>query len=200
MPAAFRKDSLVKSVKRLGTYSVSLPLLADNVVEFHAARLLLLFKYCGVSDRIDGLTKMAKLDFFARYPDFFAAARRAAVSDTDAAQESDADSDSAVEAAMVRHHYGPWDKRYYHVLAHLEARKLITVTKHGNAYRLSLTDEGIERAKSLADRASFAPLVERMREIKKVFGTKSGTTLKNLIYRLFDEEVGRRPMGKVIES
>lgn len=190
----------MKSVRRLGTYSVSLPLLADDVVEFHAARLLLLFNFCGVSGRIDGLTKMAKLDFFARYPDFFAVARRASVPDAEDEHETLKFSDAAVEAAMVRHHYGPWDKRYYHVLAHLEANQLITVIKHGNSYCLSLTDAGRERAKSLADRASFAPLIERMREIKNVFGSKSGSTLKKLIYRLFDEEVGRRPMGQVIKS
>ncbi len=190
----------MKSVKCLGTYSVSLPLLADDVVEFHAARLLLLFNYCGISGRIDGLTKMAKLDFFARYPDFFTVARRAAIPDVEDKHEISELSDAAVEAAMVRHHYGPWDKRYYHVLAHLEAKQLINVTKHRTSYRLCLTDEGRERAKSLADRASFAPLIERMREIKKVFGNKSGSTLKKLIYRLFDEEVGRRPMGEVIES
>jgi len=190
----------MKPVKRLGTYSVSLPLLADDVIEFHAARLLLLFNYCGVSGRIDGLTKMAKLDFFARYPDFFAVARRATLPDVEGGQESQDDSDAAVEAAMVRHHYGPWDKRYYHVLAYLEAKQLITVTKHGNSYRFLLTDEGMERAKSLAQKASFATLVERMCDIKKVLGSKNGSTLKKLIYRLFDKEVGQRPMGEVIES
>ena len=52
---------------RIGTQPVSLPLSADDIVEFHAARLLLLMSICGVAGRIDGLTKMAKLDFFARY-------------------------------------------------------------------------------------------------------------------------------------
>ncbi len=190
----------MKSVKRLGIYSMSLPLLADDVIEFHAARLLLLFNYCGVGGRIDGLTKMAKLDFFARYPDFFAVARRAAVPDAEDKHETSEPSDLAVEAAMIRHHYGPWDKRYYHILAHMEAKQLITVTKHGNVYRLGLTDEGMERTRVLAEKVSFAPLIERMREIKKVFGNKSGSMLKTLIYRLFDEEVKRRPMGKVIGS
>jgi hypothetical protein len=60
----------MKSLNRLGARSVSLPLSADDIVEFHAARLLLLLSVCGVAGRIDGLTKMAKLDFFARYPDF----------------------------------------------------------------------------------------------------------------------------------
>ena len=98
----------------------------------------------------------------------------------------------------MRHHYGPWDKRYYHVLAHLEAKRLITVTKEGRAYRLALTDLGRDRAKSLAGRPSFTPIVQRMREVKRTFGTKSGTFLKNLIYRLFDEAVGRRPLGEEI--
>ena len=188
----------MRSLGRVGSRPVSLPLSADNIVEFHAGRLLLLISVCGVSGRIDGLTKMAKLDFFARYPDFFEAAR-AATTPADAANTPDrANSDEAVESAMVRHHYGPWDKRYYHVLAYLEARQLITVTKEGSSYRIALTDLGRDRAQTLAVRPSFAPIVQRMRDIKKTFGAKSGTHLKDLIYRLFDAEVGRRPLGEVI--
>ncbi len=188
----------MRSVNRIGTRAVSLPLLADDVVEFHAARLLLLFSLCGISGRIDGLTKMAKLDFFARYPEFFAAARKASAPDQADDDFPESESDTAIEGAMVRHHYGPWDKRYYHILAYLEAKCLITVARHGNAYRLCLTEDGKKRAKAIAGRASFGPLVDRMRQIKKVFGNKSGSTLKNLIYRLFDEQVGQRPMGEVI--
>lgn len=186
------------SLNRLGARPASLPLSADDIVEFHTARLLLLLSVCGVSGRIDGLTKMAKLDFFARYPNFFEAARAASGSANATNPPNGTESDDAVESAMVRHHYGPWDKRYYHVLAHLEAKRLITVTKEGSTYRLALTDLGRDRAKALAARPSFAPIVARMREVKKTFGTKSGTFLKDLIYRLFDAEVGRRPLGEEI--
>jgi len=188
----------MRSLDRIGSRPVSLPLSADDIVEFHAGRLLLLLNVCGVSGRIDSLTKMAKLDFFARYPDFFEAARAATVP-ADAADTPDrTESDEAVESAMVRHHYGPWDKRYYHVLAYLEAKRMITVRKAGNSYRIALTDLGRDRARALALRPSFAPIVERMREVKKTFGAKSGTSLKDLIYRLFDAEVGRRTLGEVI--
>ncbi|HYN21290.1 MAG TPA: hypothetical protein VE078_10050 [Thermoanaerobaculia bacterium] len=188
----------MRSLNRVGSLPVSLPLSADEVIEFHAARLLLLLSVCGVSGRIDGLTKMAKLDFFVRYPDFFEAARTAAAqADAEDAPER-GKPDEAVESAMVRHHYGPWDKRYYHVLAYLEAKRLITVTKEGNSYRIALTELGRQRAQVLAKRPSFASIVERMREVKRSFGAKSGVALKNLIYRLFDAEVGRRPLGKVI--
>lgn len=187
----------MRSINRIGTRSVSIPLSADDVVEFHAARLLLLINICGVAGRIDGLTKMAKLDFFARYPDFFevAADKLTGKSGEGRAGEN---KENAVESAMVRHHYGPWDKRYYHVLAHLEGRGLITVTKMKNTYRLALTDLGKQRAKALSSAQAFAELVQRMRGIKKIFGGKSGTFLKNHIYKVFEKEVGRRPMGKVI--
>lgn len=216
----------MRSLNRVGACSVSLPLPADDIVEFHAARILLLLSVCGMSGHIDGLTKMAKLDFFARYPDFFEAARaaiesgqaqkaagrsviddapksiRVANSAIEPAHIEDSagrwEHDEVVESAMVRYHYGPWDKRYYHVLAHLEAKRLIAVTKERTFYRLALTELGRDRAKLLATRATFAPLVERLRDVKKSFGSKSGSFLKSLIYRLFDAEVGRRAMGEVI--
>lgn len=189
----------MKSLSRMGTRPVSLPLAAEDVIEFHAARLLLLLSICGVAGRIDGLTKMAKLDFFVRYPEFFATARAATVPAAAKLASVPSDPADAVESAMVRHHYGPWDKRYYHVLAYLEAKRLITVSKEGNSFRIMLSEVGRERAKTLAARPSFAPLVERMRQVKKTFGSKNGTFLKNLIYRLFDQEVGKRPMGETIQ-
>lgn len=181
----------MKSLERLGSRPVSLPLAADDVVEFHAARLLLLLKLCGTAGRIDGLTKMAKLDFFVRYPDFFEVAR---------AQSKGTESDHAVESAMVRHHYGPWDKRYYHVLANMEAKRLITVTKVKNSYIIKLTDIGQDRSTRLMVLPSFTPIVARMKEIKDAFGARSGSSLKDMIYKIFDKEVGKRRLGEVIES
>lgn len=180
----------MKSLERLGSRPVSLPLAADDVIEFHMARLLLLLKLCGTAGRIDGLTKMAKLDFFVRYPDFFEVAR-----DQSAGSGS---SDHAIESAMVRHHYGPWDKRYYHVLANLEAKRLISVTKEKNSYRIALTELGQSRAKRLQALPSFAPIVNRMKEVKHAFGSRTGSSLKQMIYKVFDEEVGQRRLGEVI--
>ncbi|APG93870.1 hypothetical protein SAMCFNEI73_pC0146 (plasmid) [Sinorhizobium americanum] len=137
---------------------------------------------------------MAKLDFFTRYPDFFEAAR-AAIDNTTATSAPTVD---AVESSMVRHHYGPWDKRYYQVLGVLEAKQLIAVTKHKQSYQIALSPMGKERAKALAAKPSFQDLVARQREVKKAFGSKSGTFLKDLIYRLFDQEVGKRTLGQVI--
>ena len=61
----------MKRFRELGDTPISSPLPAEDVLELHAARLVLLLKHCGVKNRIDGLTKLAKLDFFVRYPEFF---------------------------------------------------------------------------------------------------------------------------------
>ena len=37
-----------------------------------------------------------------------------------------------------------------------------------------------------------------MQKVSQVFGGKNGTTLKNLIYETFEDEVADRPMGKEI--
>lgn len=187
----------MKSIRHLGNHPVSLPLAADDILEFHAARLLLLIEVCGTAGRIDGLTKMAKLDFFSRYPEFFAAATAAKSGETGSHSAVNVHGD-AVESAMVRHHYGPWDFRYYHVLAYLEAKQLITVTKQKNAYQIALTSRGRERAKLIGARASFSTLVDRMRQVKQQFGKMSGNSIKQLIYSMFAKEVVERPLGEQI--
>jgi len=190
----------VRSLNRIGTRSIGLPLSADDVIEFHLARLLLLLKFCGTAGRIDGLTKMAKMDFFARYPDFFSVASAALNEGAVGAERKDRSSSRSVESGMIRHHYGPWDKRYYQVLSVLEAKGLVVITKEGKSFRIALTDLGDERARILSSKSSFTDLVARMKEIKKTFGAMSGNTIKDLIYELFDAEVGQRARGEVIEG
>ena len=73
----------------------------------------------------------------------------------------------SVESAMVRHHYGPWDKRYYQVLSVLEAKGLIVVVKEGKSYRITLTDLGNDRARALSTKSSFADLVARMKTSRR---------------------------------
>lgn len=182
----------MNSIRNLRDLPAGRALVSDDILEFHAARLLLLVRVCGVSNRIDGLTKLAKLDFFVRYPAFFADACYRL-------QQPAPQVETTVEAPMVRHHYGPWDKRYYQVLAFLEGTGLLTVIPQSNrSYRFSLTADGRARADELLKATSFAPLVAHMRSVKRVFGTKSGDSIKKLIYQLFEDEVARRLLGEVI--
>lgn len=182
----------MKSLKNINDLPAGLPIAADDLLEFHAARLLLLFKVCGVKGRIDGLTKMAKLDFFVRYPQFYNEACRALGLEAQAA-------DTTVESSMIRFHYGPWDDRYYHVLAFLESTGLLEVSKVKNAFTLTLTEQGQAAAKQLADDPAYEPLVEQMKRVKKTLGGKAGSSLKKLIYTVFEKEVGQRTLGETIE-
>ena len=45
----------MKSFNTLGTSPAGIPVAADDLLEFHAARLLLLFKLCGKTTRSTGL-------------------------------------------------------------------------------------------------------------------------------------------------
>jgi len=182
----------MKSIDSFDEYPQSLPILADDILEFHAARLLLLLKLCGRNDSIDGLTKLAKLDFFVRYPKFFAVA----------CEELNVEIpqiDQGVESHMIRFHYGPWDQRYYHVLAYLESKDLIKVKLKGKTFIIGLTHVGQETANQLNEQSAFDSLTTHIGRVKTVLGSKRGTELKNLIYRLFDEEVARLPFEEVIE-
>lgn len=181
----------MKSMSNLQQQPASIPLLSDDILEFHAARLLMLVKLCGSGDRIDGLTKMAKLDFFVRYPLFFAAACRAR-------GKNPGEVSDAVESRMVRYHYGPWDQRYYHVLAYLAARELLRIEKHGKTFGLSLTSVGSEIATELARHPAFEEIAGQMKLVRAEFGKLSGSGLKKLIYEVFSKEVGERTMGEVI--
>lgn len=183
----------MKSIKNLSAHPTSLSIVADDVLEFHAARLLLLLKVCGEKGNLKGLTKMAKLDFFVRYPQFFKTAAKVLGDDLEPSNIN-----TETESKMVRYHYGPWDQRYYHVLAYLEAKGLIRATKEGPAINLSLTELGDSSAAKLEENTSFAPIVDQMRQVKKVLGNKKGTELKNLVYKIFNEEVAKLSMGEVI--
>lgn len=182
----------MKSLFNLGRRPAGSSILADDVLEFHAARILMLLRLCGTANRIDGLTKMAKLDFFVRYPQFFHVISQKLGKPIRPSLET-------TESSMVRFHYGPWDKRYYHILSYLVAKDLITVAQKGKQLQLKLTELGKSTADRISDRNSFQELAQHMKDVKKVLGSKSGSTLKKWIYQVFEEEVASRSMDEVIE-
>lgn len=184
------------SLQRIGrTYGAwtARPLVADDILEFHAARILLLLRHCGTRNQIQGLTKLAKLDFFVRYPTFFNRVSSPRVQGGGAREVR-----RQSESVMVRHHYGPWDHRYYQVLAFLEGCGLVTVSIRHNGYALALTGGGVNKADALTTDDVFRPVVDHMKEVKKVLGRRSGSALKRLVYAQFDREVAALRLGAVI--
>lgn len=182
----------MRSILNLWDYPAGRPLVSDDITEFHAARLLLLLEFCGANGHIDGLTKLAKLDFFVRYPDFFNRVSSFIGQTTRSSTEH-------IESKMIRYRYGPWDKRYYDILSYLRSKDLILVLKSRNgAFRFQLTETGKKIASEIGGQTEFTLLIEQMNNVKKTLGTKSGSALKKLIYEVFQDEVTQKPLDEVI--
>ena len=82
--------------------------------ELHLARILILASAFGGQDgkgTIDGLTKLAKLDFLLRYPVYLERALESKRASTRNVMTLPHEEQS-VESSMVRFRYGPWDFRY----------------------------------------------------------------------------------------
>jgi len=102
---------------------------------YHQTRILLLVNAVAAEPehqrKVDGLTKLAKLDFLVRYPALAAhvldtleeSDERLHLTPADRAEPTD------VEAPMTRYKYGPWDDRYYPVIGALVARGLLRYTR-----------------------------------------------------------------------
>lgn len=186
----------MKSFRNISAQNAGLPLVADDVLEFHAARLLLLFRFCGTRRqgtnqyRIEGLTKMAKLDFFVRYPTFFHASLGTSTQPHAELPES----------PMIRFQYGPWDDRYYHILGYLTAKGLLAAAREGNTVVLTLTDLGTHTADQLVHQPGFDTLVPQVQEVARAYKQKSGNALKKLIYAEFDKEITALPWGAKIDA
>jgi hypothetical protein len=176
----------VKSFVNLGSIPTGVPIPADQILEAHAARLLILLSETGTKGSIHGLTKLAKLDFFLRYPEFFS--RVTGVGSLDQLPES----------TMIRFRYGPWDPRYYQVLPYLESRALIRIIRSGKAYTFSLTGAGRVIVQRLSEYPDFSATISHAQAVGKKLGHMSGSKLKDLIYTTFDQEVSDLALGEDI--
>jgi hypothetical protein len=187
----------MKSINNIEDISIGNTISSDDMIEFHASRILLLIAICGKRDterkqkKIEGFTKLAKLDFFIRYPEFFMKASYYL-------NKIETVKDITIESKMIRFHYGPWDKRYYEVLPYLQAKNLLEIQKVASTYNFYLTDSGMATAEKFMQSKSFLDLVEKIKRVKEVFGSMNGTKLKELIYELFDEEVKQKNLDEMI--
>jgi hypothetical protein len=157
----------------------------DNL---HVARLLLLLlaQSSGKGKPVDGLTKLAKLDFLLRYPNSLERALSAEGHDASGA-EIDAFERTTIETKMVRFRYGPWDHRYRKWVALLVAKGLALVYAKGKTVNIALTADGVRVAEELVRNLSMQKLHSRAKLITRRFGGKSGTALKNFVYETFPE-------------
>lgn len=160
---------------------------AEESIEFHAARILLLIKYAGNSRTysIIGRTKIAKLDFFVRYPTYLEKAAKILTQETPHFSEI-----YAPESRMIRFKYGPWDEKYYDIFAYLVSKRMIEIEPSERGDVFKLTNKGNAAIEEL-EGPEFNEIVERCKLTKRLFGSKTGTYIKKFIYFNFPEVVGK---------
>ncbi|HEX7115989.1 MAG TPA: hypothetical protein VF193_12725 [Steroidobacter sp.] len=173
-----------ESIMRLAEIMTSL----DRDEDGHLGRLLLLlyaFSRNEGKPAIEGITKLAKLDFLLRYPSYFERAMRAR--DVKPQRIPIANFErNTVEAQMVRYRFGPWDHRYRRFLNILAAKGLIEIATNGRTILLSLTEEGRRRAERLACDEAFRPLAARARLLRDRLDIGASEIMR-FIYKTFPE-------------
>jgi len=168
--------------------------------DLHLARLLILLYTFAKKDNtgsIEGLTKLAKLDFLLRYPVYLERALEAKARSTKNVQIADHERKS-VESSMVRYKYGPWDFRYRRFINMLVGMGLVGIEAKGRTIEIKLTDTGLATATKLVNEDAFDDIVRRSNILKTHFNV-TGTNLMKFIYSTFPE-IGSLSLGEKISS
>lgn len=168
---------------------------AENGDGLHLMRLLILLRCADKRGRtpkpVEGITKLAKLDFLLRYPVYLERALLSLGKST-SGLKLQARERTTVETKMIRFRYGPWDGRYRRWLTNLASRGLLTVALQGRKIEIGLTDEGRALADEFSQQALFSDLAERGTIVMKAVGDMSGTRLKDFVYEIVPEITGMK--------
>jgi hypothetical protein len=177
----------------------------ENLDDLHLGRLLLLLGSADArkstpmtkAKAVEGITKLAKLDFLLRYPTVL---ERALTALGRAASEAEVQSRerTSIEAKMVRFRYGPWDARYRRWLGLLTARGLVRLGVQGNTVQIGLTDAGRALAAQFRADPLFADLSHRADVVLKTVGPMSAVQVKDFVYKVAPEIIDMK-WGKEIE-
>lgn len=161
---------------------------AERSNDLHLARLLFLLNEAEKrsAKTIEGITKMAKLDFLLRYPNCLSRLLNFLDKDAEKADIKDYERTS-IESKMVRYRYGPWDDRYRMWIGLLVAKGLAITFLQGRTVHVGLTQKGKEVVNVLAELPEFADVKNRSDLVYKAVGNKGATAIKDLIYQVFPE-------------
>lgn len=172
---------------------------------YHQARVLLLVSAVsgaqGHARKLDGLTKLAKLDFLLRYPALAPVVLdKLAPSDPRLNLTRDELAEPTnVEAPMIRYKYGPWDDRYYAVIGALVGRGLLKYARgRKGSVALATTPAGKRLASEMSRASDWRAISERSQAIAEASSNMTGSALKDLIYERLASLMDR-PHRQVIQ-
>lgn len=152
--------------------------------EGEARLLLLIDTFTTKTQSLEGRTKMAKLDFFLRYPVYLARALEIRSADTQMKVEPDEIRN--IENRMVRYRFGPWDPSYFGMLGRLIGKGLVQPVPFAQGIAFRSTDLGGTLVKKLKQEEEWTKVAHRATLLKRHLNL-SGTSLKNFIYDHFPE-------------
>jgi hypothetical protein len=152
--------------------------------EGEARLLLLIDAFSGPGRALEGRTKLAKLDFFLRYPAYFQ--RALAVRAPSANQPPLPPDIDNIEGRMIRYRYGPWDPAYFTLLGRLIGKRLVEPVPEPRGIGFRTTDRGKALAQTIADAESWSLHATTVRLLRRHFDL-SGSSLKKFIYQYFPE-------------
>jgi hypothetical protein len=178
----------------------------ENSDEFNEARLLLLLKAAAGKEEsakpLEGIMKLAKMDFLLRYPNILVRAlnvigesKKSALAAAALIPEQDRDT---IEARMIRFRFGPWDTRYRRWLSILVAKQLAVVFREGRTVKIQLSKNGMLLADRLAESEPFKPLAERAKVVNSAVGNMPSTKITAFVYKIAPEIVNMK-WGNAIE-
>lgn len=173
-------------------------------LHYHQARVLLLVNAVaaetGHSRKLDGLTKLAKLDFLVRYPALAGAILDGLTDDDHRMHLTNDDVAAPTEAQdpMTRYKYGPWDDRYYPVVGALVSRGLLKyVRARKGSIALAPTPAGKKFCQALISDPLWHEMADRCGAIAEASAGLTGNALKERIYDRL-ESLMDRPHRQVI--
>ncbi len=157
---------------------------------YHQSRVLLLVDAVaaepGHARKLDGLTKLAKLDFLVRYPALATVILDGLQVDDPRLHLDDADrlTPTDVEDPMIRYKYGPWDDRYYPVIGALVSRGLLQYTggRRGSV-ALVPTPAGRQLVNALRGDGAWQEIADRCQALAQASVGLTGNALKERIYQ-----------------
>lgn len=164
---------------------------AEQADALHEARLLLLLRQQAQKGdgTINGITKLAKMDFLLRYPVYLERVVSKRYKRPPAVVMQPYERDT-VESRMIRFRYGPWDHRYRRWIGLMVAKGLVDSFVQGRTVHVRLTEPGRRVADVIAAQPDFAVLEQRSDQVSKAVGGLGSTALKDLIYEVVPELKG----------
>jgi hypothetical protein len=167
---------------------------AENDDSLHLARLLILLGSADALKRtaitkaraVEGITKLAKMDFLLRYPTCLERVLAKLHQNPEEVRVEDRERTS-IETKMIRFRYGPWDSRYRRWLGLLSARGLVRLAVEGNTVVIGLTEDGRTLVSNLRSERLFEEMGRRSDLTAKAVGPLSATRLKDFVYEAIPE-------------